>query len=102
MAQAVSRWPLTAETWIRASVSSRRICGGQIGTGTDFSTSSSISTVCIIPPLLYTHLPLPHEVCDSSDQAAHYHALGPKLGASFLTQYLAGTEERSTLFFIVK
>jgi hypothetical protein len=47
MAQAVSRWPLTAETWIRAPVSSRRICGGQIGTGTGFSMSSSISTIAL-------------------------------------------------------
>jgi hypothetical protein len=28
----------------------------------------------------------PHEVCDSSDQAAHYHHLGPKLGDSFMTR----------------
>jgi hypothetical protein len=39
----------------------------------------------IIPPLLHIHLSPPHEVCESSDQAAHYHHLGPKLGASFLT-----------------
>jgi hypothetical protein len=40
----------------------------------------------IIPPLLHIHLSPPHDVCYSSDQAAHYHHLGPKLGASFLTQ----------------
>jgi hypothetical protein len=39
----------------------------------------------IIPPLLHIHVSPPHEVCDSSDQAAHYHHLDPKLGASFLT-----------------
>jgi hypothetical protein len=27
-------------------------------------------------------------VCDCSDQAAHYHNLGPKLGASLLTQHI--------------
>jgi hypothetical protein len=43
------------------------------------------SPVNIIPPLLHMHLSPPHEVCDSSDQAAHYHHLGPKLGALFLT-----------------
>jgi hypothetical protein len=36
----------------------------------------------------------PHEVCDSSEQAAHYHILGPKLGASYMTWHLAVTEER--------
>jgi hypothetical protein len=41
----------------------------------------------IIPPLLHIHLSPPHEVSDSSEQAAHYHHLGPKLGASFLTRH---------------
>jgi len=35
--------------------------------------------------LLHTHLSPPHEVCDSPDQAAHYHTLGSKFGASSLT-----------------
>jgi hypothetical protein len=51
--------------------------------------------VNVIPCLLRTHLSQPHEVCDSPDQAAHYHALGPKLGASSLTRHLAGKKERS-------
>jgi hypothetical protein len=38
----------------------------------------------IIPPLLHIHLSPPHVVCYRYDQAAHYHHLGPKLGASFL------------------
>jgi hypothetical protein len=29
-------------------------------------------------------------VCDSPDQAAHYHSLGPKLGTSSLILHLAG------------
>jgi hypothetical protein len=41
----------------------------------------------IIPSFLHIHLSLPYEVCDSSNQAAHYHHLGPKLGASFLTRH---------------
>jgi hypothetical protein len=36
----------------------------------------------IIPALLHTHLPRPHDVCDSPDQATHYRTLGTKLGAS--------------------
>jgi hypothetical protein len=29
-------------------------------------------------------------ICDSPDQAAHYHTLGPKLRASYLSRRLAG------------
>jgi hypothetical protein len=56
------------------------------------------SPVNIVPLLLHTHLLLPHEVCDSSDQAAHYHTLGPKLGASALTRHFAGTEEKIIVY----
>jgi hypothetical protein len=44
---------------------------------------------------------LPHEVCYSPDQAAHYHILGPKLIDSPLTRHLAGREERN-LYFILQ
>jgi hypothetical protein len=52
MAQVVIRRPLTAEAWVRARVCLCGICGGQSGTGTEFSQSSSISPVIIIPPWL--------------------------------------------------
>jgi hypothetical protein len=42
MTQVVSRRPLTAEARVRARVNPRGICGGQIGTGTGFSPSSSV------------------------------------------------------------
>jgi hypothetical protein len=42
MAQVVSRRPLTAEARVRARVNPGGICGGQCGTGTGFSPSSSV------------------------------------------------------------
>jgi hypothetical protein len=42
MAQAVSRRPLTAEARVRSRVSTCGICGGQSGTGTGFSPSTSV------------------------------------------------------------
>jgi hypothetical protein len=42
MAQAVSRRPLTAEAWVRSWVSACGISGGQSGTGTGLSPSTSV------------------------------------------------------------
>jgi hypothetical protein len=50
MAQAVSRRPLTAEARVRARVTPCGIWGKQSGTGTGFSSSSSVFPVSIIPP----------------------------------------------------
>jgi hypothetical protein len=52
MAQVVSRRPLTMEAWVRARVNPCGICGGQSGTGTGFSPSSSVLPCHIIPPSL--------------------------------------------------
>jgi hypothetical protein len=102
MAQALSCWPLTAETRVCALVNPCGICGGRNGTGTGFSLSSLVfPSQCIISPFFHTHLSQPHEVCDSSDQAAYYHTLGPKLEDSYLTRHLAGTEERSFYYLFI-
>jgi hypothetical protein len=51
-----------------------------------FSQFFCFPPLITILPLLHTHLPPPHEVCDSPDQAAQYHTLGTKLGASPLVK----------------
>jgi hypothetical protein len=33
-------------------------------------------------------------MCDCSDQAAHYHNLGPKLGASLLTRHIGWKQKK--------
>jgi hypothetical protein len=45
---------------------------------------SNFPLLFIVPPFINTHLLPPHEVCNSSDQTAHYYSSSPKLGASSL------------------
>jgi hypothetical protein len=59
-----SRWTM----WQWSSFSSEFFCFPQLIT---FS------------PLLHTHLSPPHELCDNSHQAAHYHTLGPHFRAKY-------------------
>jgi hypothetical protein len=59
-----------------------------------FPPSTSVSPANIIPPFLHIHLSPPHAVCDCSDQAAHYHNLGPKLGASLLTRHIGWKQKK--------
>jgi hypothetical protein len=94
MAQAVSRWPLTAEARVRVRVNPCGICGGQSGTRQVFSEYFGFLCKYIIPLLLHIHLSPSHEVCGCSDQAAHYHDLGPKLVASLLTRHIGWKQKK--------
>jgi hypothetical protein len=54
----------------------------------------------IVPPSLHTSsITAPRGVRHSPDQAAHYHTLGTKAGASHLTRHLAGLEVMEVLVF---
>jgi hypothetical protein len=55
MAQEVSRRPLTAEVRPQPQASPCGICGAQSDTGTDFSSSTSVSPVSVIQPMLHDH-----------------------------------------------
>jgi hypothetical protein len=59
MAQAVSRWPLTAQARVRARVDPCGICGGQSGAVAGFLRVPRFSPASIIPPLLHIcHRPM--------------------------------------------
>jgi hypothetical protein len=66
----------------------------KVALGQVFLRVLQFSPANIIPPLLHIHLSLPHEVRDSSNQAAHYHHLGSKLGASFLTRHIGWKQNK--------
>jgi hypothetical protein len=93
MAQAVSRWPLTAEARVRARVNPSGICGGQSGTGQVFSEYFGFRCKYHSTIAPYSSITA-KEVCDCSDQAAHYHNLGPQLGASLLTRHIGWKQKK--------
>jgi len=51
----VSFLPLTAKARVQSQVSPQEICGEQSGTGTGFSTNTSVSPVSTIPEMFYIH-----------------------------------------------
>jgi hypothetical protein len=55
MAQAVGCGILTMEATVQFQASPCGMCGGQSGTGTDLSPSTSISLVSIMHPMFFTH-----------------------------------------------
>jgi hypothetical protein len=66
----------------------------KVALGQVFSEYFGFPCKNIIPPLLHIHMSPPHEVCDRSDQAAHYHNLGPQLGASLLTRHIGWKQKQ--------
>jgi hypothetical protein len=50
----------------------------------------------IIPPLLHTNISTPHVLCDSPDQAAHYHILVLQV-AVFILDPVLGWLQRYSL-----
>jgi hypothetical protein len=94
MAHAVSRWPLIAEARVRARVNPCGICGGQSGTGTGFF-SEFFGFPCKYNSTIAPYSSITaREVCGCSDQAAHYHNLGPLLGASLLTRHIGWKQKQ--------
>jgi hypothetical protein len=73
MAQVVSRRPLTAEARVRDRVIPCGICGGQSGTGTGFSPSSSVFPSQYIIPLSLSRVSSGSRV---SDYGLDYRAIG--------------------------
>jgi hypothetical protein len=99
MAQAVSRWPLTAEARVQPPDQSMWDLWW-----TKWHWGRFFSEFFGFPPpisfhhwLHHIHISPPHEVCDSSDQAAHYHHLSPKLGASFLTRQFGLKQNKNVI-----
>jgi hypothetical protein len=76
------QWPEFAPGSIHEGFVVDKVALGQV-----FLRVLQFYPVSIIPPLLHINLSPPHDLCDSSEQASHYHHLGPKLGASFLTRH---------------
>jgi hypothetical protein len=73
---------LVSNSGVSGSVHVRFLLVG-VALGQDFLRLSPIFLLIItIPPFLGTHVSPLHGVCDSHDQATHYHSHDIKLGAS--------------------
>jgi hypothetical protein len=77
IAQSARNWFLTA----KVQVQSRVIYIVSLQQMEEFGFPLLVT----IPPSLHTRLSPPLEVYGSPDQAPHYHTVGTKLGASYVT-----------------
>jgi len=100
MAHAVSHRPLTAEVHVRSQDSAYEICGGQSGTLTGFSPSTSVSPLGIIPPTLHTHLhlhvDLTRRTTTQNMRTFQKAMLFRKFGERWIAKYFHNTNEDMT------
>lgn len=69
-------WPLTARHRVETSVTSCEVCGAQSGTGAGLSSQFfDFPQPFFIPLLRHSNSALSAELCDSPDEAEHYHIL---------------------------
>ena len=67
MAQAVSPWPVTAESRVRSQAGSCELCGGESSIGTGFSASTSVFSCQLHSTNApYTFIHLPHTLYNVS------------------------------------
>jgi hypothetical protein len=68
--------PPTARHRVEILVTSCEVCGGQSGTGAGLSLQFfDFPRPFFVPPLRHSHSVLSTELCDSPDEAEHYHTL---------------------------
>jgi hypothetical protein len=100
-AQAVRHWLLTAYFWVQSWVTPCEFLGGQIGTGRGASMLLQLSTANHYSTIsLHTHLSPSSEICDVSDQAAHYHFLD-HLNWNFISDPALELIESNEVFDII-
>jgi len=100
MAQAVSHRPLTVDVHVRTQDSAYENCGGQSGTLTDLSPSTSVSLLGIVPSTLHTHLHLHVELTRRTTtqnmRTFQKAMLFRKFGERWIANYFHNTKEDMT------
>jgi hypothetical protein len=94
--KAFSCQPFTTESKVRPC----GICGGQSGTGTGFSHSSSISPVSIIPPWHHAHISSGGWTIDLLVAAIQRHSLTPSTWITWTITFKKMKQLLSVLCFV--